>query len=314
LKILVADDDAVSRRLMARILEQSGYEVVTAENGREAVEILTSEQRPRLALIDWMMPELDGPGVCSEIRGRREQSYVYITLLTSKESKEDIVAGLEAGADDYLTKPCNAEELKARLRTGLRILDLEDKLVEAREQMWFKATHDALTSLWDRGAVMGILDRELCRARREGGCVSLLLCDLDHFKQVNDVHGHLAGDKVLQEAAARLSSLIRPYDAAGRYGGEEFLILLTGCSADDTKMRAEDLRNSVCSRPFEIPEEEVSLTMTISIGTVTSGDWSSTVTADQLLHAADQALYRAKAQGRNCVCFSQPPMVSAERV
>jgi two-component system, cell cycle response regulator len=311
LKILVADDDAVSRRLMARVLEQSGYEVMTAENGREAVEALMGEHRPRLALIDWMMPELDGPGVCREIRSRHHQSYVYITLLTSKESKEDIVAGLEAGADDYLTKPCNAEELKARLRTGQRILDLEDKLVEAREQMWFKATHDALTSLWDRGAVMGILDRELSRARREACTVSLLLCDLDHFKQINDVHGHLAGDRVLQEAASRLSSLIRPYDAAGRYGGEEFLILLTGCGADETKMRAEELRKSICSRPFEITDGEVSLT--ISIGTVSSVGWSSTVTADQLLHAADQALYRAKAQGRNCVCVSEPPVVSAER-
>jgi diguanylate cyclase (GGDEF)-like protein len=309
MKILVADDDAVSRCLMARILERSGYEVVTAENGREAAEILTNDNRPRLALIDWMMPELDGPEVCRKIRSAQEQSYVYIALLTSKESKEDIVAGLEAGADDYLTKPCDAEELKARLRTGQRILDLEDKLVDAREQMWFKATHDALTSLWDRGAVLGILDRELLRARRENGAVSLLLCDLDHFKQINDVYGHLVGDKVLQEVALRLSASTRPYDAVGRYGGEEFLILLTSCNADLAKVRAEEICEAVSRRPFAI--EDKLLSPTLSIGTVTSSEWSSGVSADQLLHQADQALYRAKANGRNCVCSSPPPSVKA---
>jgi diguanylate cyclase (GGDEF)-like protein len=175
--------------------------------------------------------------------------------------------------------------------------------------MWFKATHDALTSLWDRGAVLGILDRELLRARRENGAVSLLLCDLDHFKQINDVYGHLVGDKVLQEVALRLSASTRPYDAVGRYGGEEFLILLTGCNADLAKVRAEEICEAVSRRPFAI--EDKLLSPTLSIGTVTSSEWSSGVSADQLLHQADQALYRAKANGRNCVCSSPPPSVKA---
>src|SRR6202012_4635872 len=169
MKILVADDDAVSLRLMQGLLERGGYVVTTAENGREAAEKLATPGCPRLALIDWMMPELDGPGVCREVRSRQDGSYIYITLLTSKQSSEDVVLGLEAGADDYLIKPCNTEELKARLRTGVRILDLEDKLVEAREEMRYKATHDFLTGLWNRGSIVSDFDRELARARRENG-------------------------------------------------------------------------------------------------------------------------------------------------
>ena len=149
MKILVADDDSVSRCLMERILHRVGYEVVLAEDGHQALDSLSKPDGPRLALLDWMMPGLDGPSVCLEIRSQRERPYRYITLLTSKGAREDLVAGLEAGADDYLTKPCHPEELKARLRTGERILRLEDGLVDAREEMRFKATHDALTSIME---------------------------------------------------------------------------------------------------------------------------------------------------------------------
>jgi PleD family two-component response regulator len=167
-KILVADDDPVSRRMIERMLQQSGYEVVTVKDGRQAADELSKQNGPRLALIDWMMPELDGPGVCREMRSRHDNSYVYILLLTSKQSSQNIVEGLEAGADDYLTKPWQAGELKARLDTGRRILLLEDKLIGAREEMRFKATHDALTSLWDRGAILSLLRSELSRSARNG--------------------------------------------------------------------------------------------------------------------------------------------------
>src|SRR5258708_6370495 len=166
-----------------------------------------------------MMPELDGPGVCSEIRKSKNQSYVYTVLLTSRGEKEDIVTGLGAGADDYLTKPFNAEELKARLRTGLRILDLEDRLVEAREQMRFQATHDGLTALWNRSMILDLLGRELARSRREHVSTAILMCDLDHFKSVNDTYGHLAGDEVLKETGRQLLASVRSYDFVGRYGG-----------------------------------------------------------------------------------------------
>jgi diguanylate cyclase (GGDEF)-like protein len=303
-KIIVADDDAISRRMMARLLESSGYEVVTANNGREAAEKLASPDGPRLALIDWMMPELDGLGVCRSVRNRHDDSYVYVILLTAKQSRDDIVAGLEAGADDYITKPCNPEELRARLRTGSRILELEDKLVEAREDMRFKATHDALTSLWNRASILEDIERDLARSRREQGIVSILICDLDHFKQVNDVHGHLVGDEVLRQVASRLLSSVRTYDKVGRYGGEEFLVVLTGCDSGQTQQRAEDIRYAIGSRPFETNGGPLSIT--VSVGTLTNNEWSADLTANQLLHEADLALYRAKESGRNCVNAARP--------
>jgi two-component system, cell cycle response regulator len=304
MKILVADDDLLSRRLMERMLERNGYEVVTAENGRQAAEILSSDDSPRLALIDWMMPELDGPGVCRQVRSRHDTRYIYITLLTAKQASEDIVVGLEAGADDYLIKPCNPDELKARLRTGVRILDLEDKLVEAREDMRFRATHDALTSLWNRGAIVGDFERELARSRREHGVVSILICDIDHFKQVNDVHGHQAGDEVLRQVSSRLLSSVRSYDMVGRYGGEEFLLVLSGCDSRLAQRRAEEIRNAVASNPFETSDGL--LPLSVSIGTLTSNDWDSRLSTTQLLNEADRALYRAKANGRNCVELALP--------
>jgi diguanylate cyclase (GGDEF)-like protein len=305
MKILVADDEAISRRMMTRLLEGSGYEVVTADNGSEAAEKLAAPGGPRLALIDWIMPGIDGLGVCRNVRNRQKDSYAYIILLTSKQSRDDIVAGLDAGADDYLTKPCNPEELRARLRTGSRILALEDKLVEAREEMRFKATHDALTSLWNRASILEAFERELVRSRREQGIVSILICDLDHFKLINDHYGHLVGDEVLRQAASRLLSSVRSYDQVGRYGGEEFLVLLTGCDSIQTQRRAEEIRSAIGSRPFETNCGPLSVTL--SVGTLTSNQWTADLTANQLLHEADLALYRAKEFGRDCVESARPP-------
>jgi two-component system cell cycle response regulator len=307
-KILLADDDPVSRRLMERMLQRSGYEVITVKNGREAARELTTAGGPRLALIDWMMPELDGPGVCREVRSKIDGTYVYILLLTSKQSSEDIVKGLQAEADDYLTKPCHPAELKARLHTGRRILQLEDKLVEAREDMRFKATHDALTSLWDRGAILALLRSELSRSKREHSSVSVLLCDIDHFKQVNDVHGHQVGDEVLEEVSTRLLDAVRSYDAVGRYGGEEFLIVLNGCSAEDLAERAEQAREAISGRPFATSDGSIFVSM--SIGAITIEDWDKAVAIEPFLKVADEALYRAKAAGRNRVVYAETLVTS----
>src|SRR5690349_16463731 len=157
---IFADDDSLSRRMLKSTLERAGYDVISVEDGTAATEALCEPNGPRLALLDWMMPGVDGPGVVRMVRVRRGQQYVHMILLTSRQSKEDIVAGLDAGADDYLTKPFNPQELKARLRTGERILHLEDTLVEAREEMRYRATHDLLTGLWDRGVIMELLQRE----------------------------------------------------------------------------------------------------------------------------------------------------------
>jgi two-component system, cell cycle response regulator len=305
LKILIADDEALSRRLLEKTLERAGYEVLAVENGRAAVRQLCQADGPRLALLDWVMPELDGPGVCREVRRQQEDSYVYMVLLTSKESKEDIVAGLESGADDYLTKPFNVDELKARLRTGERILHLEGRLVEAREMMRFKATHDALTSIWNRGVIMDLLGRELMRSQRESGCTIVLLGDVDHFKSVNDTHGHLVGDEVLQEIARRLLLSIRSYDFVGRYGGEEFLLVLNNCKPQFAEARAEDIRKIVSSRPIQTLAGPLNVTM--SFGLLLSDVWGVRP-VEELLHEVDAALYAAKAGGRNCIRVAKPPV------
>ena len=305
MKILIADDEALSRRLLEKTLERAGYEVIAVENGRAAVRQLCQADGPRLALLDWVMPELDGPGVCREVRRQQDESYVYMVLLTSKESKEDIVAGLESGSDDYLTKPFNVDELKARLRTGERILHLEGRLVEAREMMRFKATHDALTSIWNRGVIMDLLGRELMRSQRESGCTIVLLGDVDHFKSVNDTHGHLVGDEVLQEIARRLLLSIRSYDFVGRYGGEEFLLVLNNCKPQFAEARAEDIRKIVSSRPIQTLAGPLNITM--SFGLLLSDMWGVRP-VEELMHEVDAALYAAKAGGRNCVRLAQPPV------
>jgi len=304
-KVLIADDDAISRRVLKGTLERSGYEVVAVDNGNAAAEALHEPEGPRLALLDWVMPGLNGPEVVRTVRSRREQRYVHMILLTSKQSKEDIVEGLGSGADDYLTKPFHPAELKARLRTGERILQLEDKLVEAREEMRFKATHDALTSLWNRGMILELLHREMERFKRgrEHGEISVILGDVDNFKKVNDTYGHAAGDEVLREVAARLVGSVRSYDAVSRYGGEEFLVVMAGCGVECASARAEQIRKSIEGQPTRTQEGDVVITM--SFGVAVSGDWEG-LDGDGLIREADAGLYHAKGQGRNRVGVARP--------
>jgi two-component system cell cycle response regulator len=298
MKLLVADDDSISRMVMQRIVQNFGYEVVLAENGRSAVDILSRSDGPRLALVDWMMPKLDGPGLCREVRElQRDGGYIYIVLLTSKQNSEDIVAGLEAGADDYLTKPCQPAELRARLRTGCRLLSLEEKLIQARDEMQYKATHDALTGIWNRASILSRMKSELERSFRDKQSTSFLLCDIDHFKQVNDQHGHLVGDTVLQEVAKRMTSTVRSYDAVGRYGGEEFLIVLSNCDEQSLVARSESVRTAIASRP--IFAGNAVFQISLSVGAIASRNWDPSIPIERILARADAALYRAKAEGRN---------------
>jgi two-component system cell cycle response regulator len=303
MKILIADDDTLSLRLMQRTLENYGYEVITATDGLQAAKILCNPGGPKLALIDWMMPELDGLGVCREVRSRHEDDYVYILLLTSRQSSDDIVIGLEAGADDYLTKPCRTAELKARLHTGRRILQLEDKLKEAREEMRFQATHDALTSLWNRAGILTMLRSEFSRATRHHTPLSLLICDIDHFKKINDTYGHPVGDEVLQQVSHYLRDLVRPEDCVGRFGGEEFLIVLSDCDRPTLDARANQVRQEISRVPFLTQEGPVSVSL--SFGAITIEPPCDVADLDLYVKKADAALYRAKAAGRNCVVFAE---------
>jgi diguanylate cyclase (GGDEF)-like protein len=295
-KILIAEDEPVSRRMLQGVLTKWGYDVVSVEDGNAAWERLNAADAPRIALLDWMMPGLNGIDVCRKMRQQRPEPYTYILLLTAKNAKESVVEGLESGADDYLTKPFHFEELKARLRVGLRLLELEDTLVQAREAMRFKATHDILTGVWNRGAIVEMLDREINRSRREGPSLGVLIGDLDHFKAVNDTYGHLAGDSVLREVTRRIQAAVRLYDAVGRYGGEEFLVLLPGCDAVATMDKAEQLRTAIVQQPIETPAGPLRVTM--SFGAVTTANWPLDTTS-QILQMADAALYRAKQEGRN---------------
>lgn len=298
LKALIAEDNAGFRQALDKMLRKWGYDVVAAANGLEAWEILRKPDSPRLAILDWMMPDLDGVEVCRRLREQNREPYVYILLLTAKDTADELVEGMEAGADDYLRKPVNTQELRVRLRAGRRILDLQEELMSAREMLRRQATRDPLTDLWNRGAMFDILTRELKRARRESSTLALIMADLDHFKQVNDTLGHAAGDGVLREAARRMSACVRPYDAPCRYGGEEFLIVLPGCDLADATMRAEEIRRAFSATSFQIPEGV--LNVTCSLG-VTASSGAAGFDPAALIQEADDALYTAKNNGRNRV-------------
>jgi two-component system, cell cycle response regulator len=302
-KILVAEDDPVSRRLLEVTLSKWGYEVVTCADGQAAWDVLQAPDAPQLVILDWMMPLLDGLQVCRNVRNPAErpaEPYVYIILLTAKSQKTDMVTGLEAGADDYLTKPFDAQELRMRLRAGRRILDLLDELVRAREIMREQARKDSLTQLCTRATVLELLMYELGRSQRDSidrdAPVSVVLADLDHFKHINDTYGHLAGDAVLRETARRMQDAIRPYDSLGRYGGEEFLLVLSNCDTIGAAAIAERLLQAV--RKDTIVLAEATVSVTLSAGVATSGVIQDPET---LVGAADAALYRAKRGGRNRV-------------
>lgn len=298
MKVLAAEDNPVFQSTLRSLLTKWGYEAVTARDGNQAWELLQGEDTPRMAILDWMMPGMDGVELCRRIRSAAREPYIYILLLTARTESGDLVEGMEAGADDYLTKPFNAHELRVRLRAGRRILDLQEELLLAREALRIQATHDGLTGLLNRGSILEALQNEMSRAGRENQPLGVLLMDLDRFKLINDTHGHLAGDAVLREASQRMKAAVRCYDSIGRYGGEEFLAVLPGCSGPAAGQQAERIREAVAGQPF--PSGGDLLSVTCSIG-VSWRDSPLVHDADQLIREADLALYRAKDRGRNCV-------------
>ncbi len=296
MRVLLADDDAFYRHSLKRALERWGYEVTTALDGNQALDILMETNPPRLAILDWMMPGMDGVSICSRVRERSGDSYVYILLITAKDKKKDVVAGLKAQADDYLIKPFNLEELRARLQSGQRIIELQTALALKQQELSHQATHDALTGVWNRSAILDILDREVARAKNTKEPLCVALSDIDHFKKVNDTYGHVAGDAVLIEVTLRMQCALRHYDAIGRYGGEEFIVVMPGLDKVRALRLAERLRVQVSEQPYNVLNSPVYVS--VSTGVAISGKAEG---IEPLLQTADEALYRAKARGRNCV-------------
>ncbi len=299
MQALVVDDSAVYRKLIGDHLRSWGFGVTLAESGSEAWRILEEPNAPKLVLLDWVLPDLDGIELCQRIRQAGGSSpYTYIILLTSKEGRQNMLQAMQAGADDYLVKPFDELELKARLLVGKRILDLQEELVSARESMRHAATHDSLTEVMNRGEILAMLERELERSRRERRNLAIILGDIDHFKSVNDNLGHLFGDEALREISRRLRTQLRIYDGVGRYGGEEFLLILPNCDLPNGLQRANALREFIASSPVAYSGDAKLITMSMGVA-VSAGVGKSEVEA--LLSQADAGLYRAKENGRNRV-------------
>ncbi len=296
MKILVAEDDLINSRILEKNLKNWGYEVVIARSGEAAWECLQDETL-RLAILDWMMPGMDGTEICKKIRRRKNYRYTYIILLSAKDRKQDIIAGLSSGADDYMTKPVNFLELRARLQTGRRIIDLEDKLLFVQRQLKDLASRDSLTRLWNRVEIARFLREELERSHREKKPVGVIMLDIDYFKKINDFYGHDLGDEALLQIISRIAKKVRKSDKIGRYGGDEILIVLPNCNVLEVRKIAERLRTSVARRGIKAGTEL--LPVTISAGCASS-DSLSPPSAEKLIRSADAALLQAKNQGRNC--------------
>jgi two-component system cell cycle response regulator len=297
--ILLAEDDPVTRMLMTRFLKKAGYEVDAVANGSEALDKITKRYYPML-VTDWEMPEMDGIALCKAVRNMQLDGYVYALLLTARDSKEHIIAGLEAGADDYLIKPVHEPELIARLNAGRRILNLEHSLRVANERNRILSITDALTGSYNRRYLMEQLPRELERCRRYAYPLSVLMCDVDHFKEINDARGHAAGDEVLQQFAARAQKSIRSNsDWVARYGGEEFLVVLPETAHEGAVHAAEKIRTLISSTPFTTRAGNAVVTASFGVASTGASGPDISLKVDALIRTADECMYRSKQGGRD---------------
>jgi diguanylate cyclase (GGDEF)-like protein len=292
MKILVADDSLFYRNVLQDLLESWGYEVLLAGDGHEAQGILDGDDAPRLAILDCLMPGRGGLSLCSQIRAR-QRGYVYTILLSADDQQSDVLRGFESGADDYLCKPLNQNELRTRLKVGELVIRSHDEVAEAHDAVKFEASHDSLLRIWNRRAIIELVGKELSRAKRSHAPLSVLLADLDLFKRVNDSYGHFIGDDVLCDAAREISSALRYCDHVGRYEGEQFLVILPNCTAEAAREVAERVRQQISEEPLV---NEIKITISIGVS-----QWFTGQGISELLYQADIALSRAKQNGRNRV-------------
>ncbi|MBV8804483.1 MAG: diguanylate cyclase, partial [Sinobacteraceae bacterium] len=300
-RVLLVDDDELILEHLRGLIVAAGFEVNTVIDAGSALASLGSQFAP-IVILDRQMPGMDGLSLCRAIRQQSWPGYVYILLLTAQDSEEDILAGLDAGADDYLGKRTSPAQLLARLRTARRILALEHSLRNALEEKRRLSLTDSLTGLGNRRYFLKHLGRELKRLARSGGSLSLLSLDIDHFKQINDTHGHAAGDAVLEEFARRVNSILRrETDWCARVGGEEFAVVLGDTAPVGAAEVAEAIRASIASQPISAGAANISVTVSIGISGCEPAEGTQLPTVELLLQHSDQALYASKARGRNCV-------------
>lgn len=308
MKVLIAEDDVISGRALEKNIRGWGYDAVLTTNGKDAWQALNPEvkdlKKPdkdpiRIAVLDWEMPYINGIDLCKKIRTTpldKKDSYLYIILLTGRDNQDDIIQGLSAGADDYITKPYNFLELKVRLNNGERIIQLENNRIQI-------ADTDDLTQICNRDRIREILTEETERCLRENTPIGVIWADIDNFKQVNDNFGHITGDLVLIEVAKRLKKSLRKYDKIGRYGGDEFLAVIPTCGYDHIAHIAERFRRVINAKKIAIESDQ--LEVTISVG-ATSSEYSPNSSPDILIKTSDKALYEAKNKGRNRSVIKAP--------
>jgi len=293
MRILIVDDDHFQRALLEMVVKKTGYDVVSAQDGVIAWKLM-EEERFRMVITDWLMEGMDGIELIKRIRAADWPGYTYTLLITAREGRSSIIDGLRSGADDYLAKPFDEEELLARIAIGERVLKLEDKLVE-------QAQRDALTGLFNRRALYDHIRREMLRASRGGLSMGLIMADIDHFKNINDTWGHISGDRVLVHLAGIMREATRAYDHIGRWGGEEFMILLPEADHEKTRLVAERIRSSVETQTARsVNGEEIPMTVSLGYGSfLPDREWQE---IEPMISRVDAALYQAKTTGRNSVC------------
>ena len=292
MNVLIADDEPVNRRLLEILLKKWGYGVTVASDGNEAWRALQADAGHRIAILDWMMPGMDGIQLCRKIRKDENRPPVYVILLTARQATEDANGRFESVADDYLPKPYAAHELKARLRAASRIIELEDQLQSARDAIKLETTHDTLTGLWNRSAIMEILHRELHRANRQDLRLAVMIVDIKGLNEINRRHGHMAGDTALREAARRIKTSVRNYDSVGRYGGGQFVIISSACDGADASSLAQRVQSKICDELIRSFAGDFSLS--VSLGIAVGG---KDMQAANIISAAERALSEAKKTG-----------------
>lgn len=292
--ILIAEANDAYREMLVTAVNVWGYAPIAVSNGTAALDVLNSDSSTRLGILDWVIPDLNGPEICRRVRNAMFENYTYLLLLTERTDQRDRLAGLESGADDFITKPFYPDELRLRLRAGSRVLDLQDRLKIAHDVLKHQASSDSLTGVFNRDTVIGALEREVNRAQREQTSLGVMMIDVDHLKQLNEKFGPPVGDRALQELASTLKNSTRPYDSCGRYGADEFLVVFPNSDLKYVARIAQRVRQLLFADGFQYADQHTEITISVGIA---ASQPERFLNAEQLINAADDALYQAKRDG-----------------